>query len=40
MARGISDWNKYRTIVREELSDYFWKKTQRRPMIMPMILEI
>ncbi len=40
MARGISDWNKYRTVVREELSDYFWKKTQRRPMIMPMILEI
>ena len=40
MARGISDWNKYRTIVREELSDYFWKKTQRRPMIMPMILEV
>jgi ribonuclease J len=38
-SRGISDWNKYKTAVREELSDFFWKKTQRRPMVIPMILE-
>lgn len=39
-AKGISDWNKLKAAVREELSDYFWKKTQRRPMIIPMILEV
>ena len=39
LSRGISDWGKLKSSVREELSDYFWKKTQRRPMIIPMILE-
>jgi ribonuclease J len=38
-ARGISDWNKYKAAVRDELGDYFWKKTQRKPMVIPMILE-
>ncbi len=37
--RGITDWARMKNTVRDRLSDYFWKKTQRRPMILPMILE-
>ena len=40
LARGVGDWNKIKSQVREDLGDYFWKKTKRRPMILPMILEI
>lgn len=38
--KNIRDWNKIKGHVRDNLGDYFWKKTQRRPMILPMILEI
>ena len=26
--------------VKDSLNDFFWKKTQRRPVILPMILEV
>ncbi|MBR4760106.1 MAG: ribonuclease J, partial [Lachnospiraceae bacterium] len=35
MDRGITDWNKIKNSIRDELSDFFWKKTKRRPMILP-----
>ena len=38
--RGTIDRNKIRASVRDNLSDFFWKKTQRRPMILPVIIEI
>ena len=37
---NVRDRNRIRNLVRDHLSDYFWKKTQRRPMVLPMILEI
>jgi len=38
--RNISDWGKIKTTIRDTLSDYFWKKTKRRPMILPIIMEV
>ncbi len=38
--RGVKDFNKLRSSVRDALSDYVWKKTNRRPMIMAVILEV
>ena len=38
--RGTIDRGKIKATVRDNLSDYFWKKTQRRPMVLPMIIEI
>ena len=38
--RGITDWTRLRNTVKDALSEYFWKKTQRRPMILPMILAV
>ena len=37
--RGITDWGKLKSIVKDRLSDYIWKKTKRRPMIMPIIMD-
>ena len=37
---GVSDWNRFKSAVKDGLNDFFWKKTQRRPVILPMILEV
>jgi ribonuclease J len=34
------DWNRAKTAVKTALTDFFWKKTMRRPMILPLITEI
>ena len=38
--RGITDWGKIKNSIKDSLGDYVWKKTKRRPMILPIILEI
>ncbi len=38
--RGITDWGKLKNVTKESLSDYVWKKTKRRPMILPVIMEV
>ena len=38
--RGQLDWGRIKTIVKDNLSNYIWKKTKRRPMILPIIQEI
>jgi ribonuclease J len=37
---GIRDWSKIKTEVKSTLSDFVWKETQRRPMILPIIQEV
>ncbi len=39
LGKGITDWGKLKNIVKDALSDYIWKKTKRRPMIMPIIMD-
>ena len=38
--RGITDWGKLKSSIRDSLGDYVWKKTKRRPMILPIIMEV
>ena len=38
--KGITDWGKLKTTTKDVLGDYVWKKTKRRPMILPIILEV
>ncbi len=38
--KGISDWGKIKNTLKDSLSDYLWKKTKRRPMILPIIMEV
>lgn len=36
----VSDWSKIKTEIKDSLSDYFWKKMKRNPMILPVIMEV
>jgi len=38
--RGIGDWGKIKMTIRDSLGDYVWKKTKRRPMILPIIMDV
>ena len=38
--RGITDWGKIKAGIKDVLGDYVWKKTKRRPMILPIILDV
>ncbi|MFI3176545.1 MAG: ribonuclease J [Eubacteriales bacterium] len=38
--RKISDWGKLKSAIRDALGDYLWKKTRRRPMILPIIMDM
>ena len=38
--RNITDWGKMKGIIKDALSSYVWKKMKRRPMIMPIIMEV
>ena len=40
LSRGQTDWNRLKTIIRDELGDYMWKQTKRKPMILPIIQEV
>ena len=36
---GVTDWSKIKLEIKDALSDFVWKRTQRRPMILPIIME-
>ena len=38
--RGITDWGKLKATTKDVLSEYVWKKTKRRPMILPIFMEV
>lgn len=40
VSRGCSDWGRIKTAIKDSLGDFIWKKTKRRPMILPIIMEI
>ena len=35
-----ADWNKIKLVVRDTMSDFLWKRTKRRPMILPIIMDV
>lgn len=38
--KGIKDWSKIKNIIKDALGEYVWKATKRRPMIIPIIMEV
>ncbi len=38
--RGITDWGKIKANLRDSLNEFFWKSTKRRPMILPILMEV
>ena len=39
-SKDITDIHRCKNIIRDYLSDYFWKNTKRKPMILPIITEV
>lgn len=37
---GITEWTQMKTSVKEDLSRFFYNKTKRKPMILPVIMNI
>lgn len=40
LAGRRTDWNKIKTSIRDTMNDFIWKKTKRRPMIIPIIMDV
>ena len=36
----VTDWAKIKNSIRDSLGDFLWKRTKRRPMILPIIMEV
>lgn len=39
-ARGVTDWGRIKSEIKDSLNDFLWKKTKRNPMILPIIMEV
>ncbi|MCH1982770.1 ribonuclease J [Ruminococcus sp. OA3] len=39
LEKQVSDWGKIKTVIKDGLSEFVWKRTKRRPMILPIIME-
>ena len=39
-ARDTMDWNTIKTTVKDALSKFLYQKTKRKPMILPVIMNI
>ena len=39
-SKNITDWSRIKTAIRDDLSDFIWKKMKRSPMILPIIMEV
>jgi ribonuclease J len=37
---GVSEWSAIKSTVRESLGRFLYERTRRRPMILPIIMEI
>ncbi|MGM9647007.1 MAG: ribonuclease J, partial [Eubacteriales bacterium] len=38
--RGYSEWNQIKNLVKDDLSRFIYQRTKRRPMILPIIMEV
>ena len=35
-----ADWSKIKLVIRDTMNDFIWKRTKRRPMILPIIMDV
>ena len=37
--KRVTDWSKIKTMIKDDLSEYLWKKMKRTPVILPIIMD-
>lgn len=40
LTHNITDWNRLKTEIRDDLSELLWRRVKRNPMILPIITEV
>ena len=35
-----ADWSKIKLVIRDTMNDFLWKRTKRKPMILPIIMDV
>ena len=40
LSHRVTDWSKMKNAIRDSLGEFRWKRTKRRPMILPIIMEV
>ncbi len=35
-----ADWNRIKLVIRDTMNDFIWKRTKRKPMILPIIMDV
>ncbi len=40
LRRNVNDWGRIKTVIKDELGEFLWKRTKRSPMILPIITEV
>ncbi len=35
-----ADWSKIKLVIRDTMNDFIWKRTKRKPMILPIIMDV
>ena len=38
--RHVTDWGKIKNIIRDDMAKYIYRETKRKPMILPIIMDI
>ena len=40
MSNRYADWNRIKLVIRDTMNDFIWKKTKRKPMVLPIIMDV
>ena len=40
LANPYADWSRIKTVIRDTMNDFLWKRTKRKPMILPIIMDV
>ena len=40
LTNRYADWSRIKLVIRDTMSDFLWKRTKRKPMILPIIMDI
>ena len=35
-----ADWSRIKLVIRDTMNEFIWKRTKRKPMILPIIMDV